>query len=52
MDNVRLPKGFKTAGVSCGIKKQNKRDLALIVSENEAEAAGMCLQKCCKRTFA
>ena len=41
MDNVRLPKGFKTAGVSCGIKKQNKRDLALIVSENEAEAAGV-----------
>src|SRR3954463_2216936 len=47
---VVAPKGFKTAGVFCDIKrlgtgkgsnKGNKRDLALIVSEVPATVAGM-----------
>lgn len=39
---VVAPKGFKAAGVSCGIKRQKGRnDLALIVSETEAAAAGV-----------
>lgn len=47
---VIAPKGFKTAGVFCDIKrlgtgkgsnKGNKRDLALIVSEAPATVAGM-----------
>lgn len=33
--------GFKAAGVSCGIKKSGKKDLALISSEADALAAGM-----------
>lgn len=48
--SVVAPKGFKTAGVFCDIKrlgtgkgsqKGNKRDLALIVSETPATVAGM-----------
>lgn len=34
------PKGFKTAGVHCGIKEARKLDLALIVSECDCTAAG------------
>lgn len=41
MSEIRLPKGFKTAGVACGIKKDNKKDLALVVSETASEAAGV-----------
>lgn len=41
MAKVKLPKGFETAGVACGIKKALKNDLALIVSKVEAEAAGV-----------
>lgn len=33
------PKGFKAAGIFCGIKKR-KKDLALIYSENACSAAG------------
>lgn len=40
MTTVRVP-GFKFAGVSCGIKKSKKRDLALIVSERPATAAAL-----------
>ncbi|MDD5255549.1 MAG: bifunctional glutamate N-acetyltransferase/amino-acid acetyltransferase ArgJ [Candidatus Omnitrophica bacterium] len=35
-----LPFGFKANGVSCGIKKSGKPDLALIYSEMPAQAAG------------
>lgn len=40
MTTVRIP-GFKFAGVSCGIKKSKKRDLALIVSDRPATAAAL-----------
>ncbi|MBI5788833.1 MAG: bifunctional glutamate N-acetyltransferase/amino-acid acetyltransferase ArgJ [Candidatus Schekmanbacteria bacterium] len=33
--------GFKSAGISCGIKKNGKKDLALIYSEKPAAAAGI-----------
>ncbi|MDE7306914.1 MAG: bifunctional ornithine acetyltransferase/N-acetylglutamate synthase, partial [Clostridia bacterium] len=39
---VCAPKGFKAAGVHCGIRKnKTKKDLALIVSEIPANAAGV-----------
>ena len=38
---VNFPRGFRSAGVYCGIKKPGLLDLALIVSETEASAAGM-----------
>lgn len=36
---ITAPKGFKAAGVSCGIKAGTKRDLALVCSEVPAKAA-------------
>ncbi|HHX73416.1 MAG TPA: bifunctional glutamate N-acetyltransferase/amino-acid acetyltransferase ArgJ [Firmicutes bacterium] len=36
--------GFSAAGISCGIKKQGKKDLALIYSHRSATAAGMFTQ--------
>ncbi|MEA3493659.1 MAG: bifunctional glutamate N-acetyltransferase/amino-acid acetyltransferase ArgJ [Candidatus Margulisiibacteriota bacterium] len=36
-----LPKGFKAAGIACGIKKSGKPDLSLIYSEVPAIAAGV-----------
>lgn len=36
-----IPRGFKAAGVACGIKKNGNKDLALIVSSSPAEAAGV-----------
>ncbi len=41
---VTAPKGFKAAGVAAGLKKSGKRDLALIVSEFPAVAAGTFTQ--------
>ncbi|MCS7208332.1 MAG: bifunctional glutamate N-acetyltransferase/amino-acid acetyltransferase ArgJ [Fimbriimonadales bacterium] len=38
---VNFPRGFKSAGVYCGIKKPGLLDLALIVSETEASVAGV-----------
>lgn len=38
---VYLPKGYQAAGVACGIKKNGKRDLALITSDIPAVAAGV-----------
>lgn len=38
---VNLPRGFRSAGVYCGIKKPGLLDLALIVSETESSVAGM-----------
>lgn len=38
--SVTAPKGFKAAGVKAGIKKSGKEDVALIVSEVPAVAAG------------
>jgi glutamate N-acetyltransferase/amino-acid N-acetyltransferase len=36
---VTVPEGFKAAGVCCGIKEGETRDLALVYSEQEAGAA-------------
>lgn len=38
---VNSPKGFKSAGVYCGIKKPGLLDLALIVSDRLASVAGV-----------
>ena len=38
--SIVLPQGFRTAGVACGLKPEG-RDLALIVSDRPASAAGM-----------
>src|SRR5881628_3288522 len=40
MSAIKVP-GFQFAGVSCGIKKSKKRDLALIFSERPATAAAL-----------
>ncbi|NLM28513.1 MAG: bifunctional glutamate N-acetyltransferase/amino-acid acetyltransferase ArgJ [Clostridiaceae bacterium] len=37
----KLPLGFKASGVHCGIKKNGNKDLALIVSDIPAQAAGV-----------
>ncbi|MCR3923304.1 MAG: bifunctional glutamate N-acetyltransferase/amino-acid acetyltransferase ArgJ [Firmicutes bacterium] len=41
---VTAAKGFTAAGLYCGIKKKEKKDLALIYSEVPAVAAGMFTQ--------
>lgn len=38
---VTYPKGFLAAGVSCGIKKDHQKDLALIYSESLCTCAGV-----------
>ncbi|HAC62244.1 MAG TPA: arginine biosynthesis bifunctional protein ArgJ [Cyanothece sp. UBA12306] len=38
---ITAPKGFKAAGIAAGLKPSGKPDLALIVSESEAIAAGV-----------
>lgn len=38
---VTAPEGFFATGVACGIKKDGKRDLALVCSEDSAAAAGV-----------
>jgi len=38
---VTAPKGFTASGLFCGIKKTNKKDLALIYSETPCTAAGV-----------
>ena len=37
---LRIP-GFRASGVSCGLKKAGAKDLALIMSDTEAEVAGV-----------
>lgn len=41
---ITAAKGFRASGVACGLKKGRKKDLALIVSENEAHCAGVFTQ--------
>ncbi len=41
--NLMVP-GFKVWGIHCGIKKDGRKDLALIVSDREAAIAGMFTQ--------
>ena len=38
---ITAPKGFKAAGIACGIKKSGKPDLALIYSDVPASAAAV-----------
>lgn len=38
---VTFPKGFRASGVSCGIKRSLRPDLALLVSDSAANAAGV-----------
>ncbi|HOJ35090.1 MAG TPA: bifunctional ornithine acetyltransferase/N-acetylglutamate synthase [Clostridiales bacterium] len=46
---VCAAKGFKAAGIHCGIRKnKSKKDLALIVSETEASAASIYTQNLVK----
>ena len=39
LDKMKMPEGFKAAGIHAGIKKI-KKDMALIYSEKECSAAG------------
>ena len=42
---ITSPKGFKAAGVHCGLKKNPlKKDLAIIYSEVQATACGVYTQ--------
>ncbi len=38
---ITLPRGFRSNGVACGIKRSLRPDLALLVSESEASMAGV-----------
>lgn len=38
---ITVPKGFKAAGVSCGIKQSSRKDISLIVSRVPAAAAAV-----------
>ena len=38
---ITAPQGFRAAGLHCGIKASGKRDLALLVSDSVASAAGV-----------
>jgi glutamate N-acetyltransferase/amino-acid N-acetyltransferase len=38
---IHMPKGFKCAGISAGIKASGVKDMALILSESPATAAGV-----------
>ncbi len=40
----KLPAGFRAAGVSCGIKKRGRKDIALLVSDVPCIAAGFFTQ--------
>lgn len=45
---VCAAKGFKASGIPCGIRKKNRKDLALIVSECPAATAGVYTQNLVK----
>ncbi|NLW55937.1 MAG: bifunctional glutamate N-acetyltransferase/amino-acid acetyltransferase ArgJ [Firmicutes bacterium] len=40
-NGITFPRGFKASGLACGIKKQNRPDLALVYSEVPATAAAV-----------
>jgi glutamate N-acetyltransferase (EC 2.3.1.35) len=44
MQPVKLPKGFRAAGVAAGIKKDGGLDLALLVSDRDCVAAAVFTQ--------
>jgi glutamate N-acetyltransferase/amino-acid N-acetyltransferase len=39
--SLRLPQGFRAAGICCGVKRSGKLDLSLVVSDRPAVAAGV-----------
>lgn len=39
--SITAPQGFQAAGVACGLKKNGQPDLALIISDRPAAAAGV-----------
>jgi glutamate N-acetyltransferase/amino-acid N-acetyltransferase len=39
--SITQPKGFLAAGISCGLKKSGRKDLALIFSQSPAQACGL-----------
>ncbi|MEI6602058.1 MAG: bifunctional glutamate N-acetyltransferase/amino-acid acetyltransferase ArgJ [Clostridia bacterium] len=46
--SITTPKGFKATGVACGIKKDGKPDLAMIVSDCVTNSAGVFTQNLIK----
>ena len=40
-NGITAPRGFLASGVSCGLKKNGKKDLAMVISENLAVSAGI-----------
>jgi len=48
MNGITYPKGFKSAGVSCGLKKNGEKDLALITCETMCTVAGVFTQNVVK----
>ena len=40
-EDINLPQGFQAAGVAAGLKKEGRKDMALIVSEKPAVMAGV-----------
>jgi glutamate N-acetyltransferase/amino-acid N-acetyltransferase len=44
MKAVTFPRGFRAAGIACGLKESGKRDLALVVSDVPASTAGVFTQ--------
>jgi len=44
MRNFQIPKGYKFASATCGLKRTNNPDMGLIVSERKCNAFGMFTQ--------
>jgi len=44
MRNFQIPKGYKFASATCGLKRTNNPDMGLIVSEKKCNAFGMFTQ--------
>ena len=40
-NGITAPRGFLASGVACGLKKNGNKDLAMIISKNDAIAAGI-----------
>ena len=38
---ITAPRGYKSSGIKCGLKKSNNKDLALVFSEKKAQTAGV-----------
>ena len=42
--SITVPKGFRAAGVVCGIKQSGSPDLAMIIADQPCTAAGLFTQ--------